>query len=144
MTDKFIELADGFFVAPQITPDDVREAAAQGVKVIINNRPDGEEFGQPKGAEIEAAAKACGINYVAIPMAGMNFTEGCLDTFDKAVSASEGPVLAYCRTGTRSTVLRACAKARAGAPAMEILQEAANAGYNISGIAPRLAALARG
>ena len=41
MTDKFIELADGFFVAPQITPDDVREAAAQGVKVIINNRPDG-------------------------------------------------------------------------------------------------------
>ena len=67
-----------------------------------------------------------------------------LDAFDKAVSAGQGAVLAYCRTGTRSTVLRACAKARAGAPAMEILQEAANAGYNISGIAPRLAALARG
>lgn len=142
MAPTFIKLADGFFVAPQIRPGDVAAANDLGVTLIINNRPDGEELGQPKGAEIEAAARAAGLDYVAIPVSGMGIGPGHLDAFDAAVSGCKGGVLAYCRSGTRSTVLRAFARARAGDPVDDIINEAADAGYNIAGQRRVLEALA--
>src|SRR5690606_11148109 len=63
MSGKFKPLAEGFWVAPQIEPGDIAAAKALGVRVIINNRPDGEEPGQPDGAAIEQAAKAAGLAY---------------------------------------------------------------------------------
>ena len=143
MAGKFIELAEGFLVAPQIAPDDVAAAAARGVRLIISNRPDGEEPGQPKNADIAAAAEAAGVAFVSIPVGGAGVGEDHLDRFDAALAEIDGPVLAYCRTGTRSTVLRALARARAGADAGDIMSEAAAAGYNLSNIAPRLEALSR-
>ncbi|HCK84218.1 MAG TPA: hypothetical protein DHW63_06795, partial [Hyphomonadaceae bacterium] len=71
VTGQFVPLADDYLVSPQIGPEDIAAAKALGVTLIINNRPDGEEFGQPKGAEIEAAAKAASLAYVAIPVRGM-------------------------------------------------------------------------
>lgn len=133
MTPNFIRLADGFFVSPQIGPEDVAAAKGLGVTLIINNRPDGEEFGQPKSAEIEAAARAAGLDYVAIPVSGMGIGPAHLDAFDAAISAHTGGILAFCRSGTRSTVLRAFARARAGEPVEKIVGEAAEAGYNIVG-----------
>lgn len=141
MASDFIKLADGFFVAPQITPADVETARAVGITLIINNRPDGEETGQPEGAAIAAAAAAAGIAYVAIPVSGAGIGPEHLDAFDRAVAGAEGGVLAYCRSGTRSTVLRAMANARAGEPVDSIIDEAAEAGYNIAGQRRALEAL---
>lgn len=141
MASGFIKLADGFFVAPQITPADVETARAVGITLIINNRPDGEETGQPEGAAIAAAAAAAGIAYVAIPVSGAGIGPEHLDAFDRAVREAGGGVLAYCRSGTRSTVLRAMANARAGEPVDSIIDEAAEAGYNIAGQRRALEAL---
>lgn len=143
MSGKFIRLTDDFWVSPQITERDVEEAAKLGVKLIVNNRPDGEQLGQPKGAEIEAAAARHGVDYVAIPIGGMGVSAADIDKFDEAVGKVSGPVLAFCRSGTRSTILRALAKARAGAAPEDLLKEASWAGFNLSGIAPNLAALSR-
>lgn len=141
MAAKFISLAEGFFVSPQIRPEDIADVKALGVTLIINNRPDREEPGQPKGADIEAAASAAGISYFAIPVAGMSIGSPELDAFDEAVAGNDGAVLAFCRSGTRSTVLWAYARARAGVAADEIIGEAAKAGYHIAGQKSALIAL---
>lgn len=142
MSPIFRPLAENFFVAPQIAPEDLRAAAAQGVTLVINNRPDGEEPGQPAGADIEAAAKAAGLAYVAIPIrAADQIVPADLDAFDAALSNNDGAVLAFCRSGARSTVLRAYARARAGEPAEAIIAEAAAAGYDLAPLAGRLRAL---
>lgn len=141
VTGHFIPLAADYFVSPQIAPDDVAAAKALGVTLIVNNRPDGEEFGQPKSADIEAAAKAAGISYAAIPVRGMAIGPAEISALEGALSAREGKVLAFCRTGTRSTVLRAYLRASKGDVADEIIEEAAAAGYNIAGQKGALTAL---
>ncbi|MEO0400246.1 MAG: TIGR01244 family sulfur transferase [Pseudomonadota bacterium] len=140
MATPFIPLTETFFVAPQITAEDLDAARASGVSLIINNRPDHEEPGQPLGATIEAAAKALGLDYVAVPVGAAGISERDLDAFDEAIAATSGAVLAYCRSGTRSTILRAMARARAGTPIDALIQEAANAGYNLEGHRPLLEA----
>lgn len=142
MAGKFKELSEGFWVSPQIHADDLKEAAAMGVKLIINNRPDNEEPGQPSAAELEKAARALGIDYVSIPFRGANMTDAQIAEFETAVANATGPVLAYCRSGTRSTAIRALALAKAGRNIADILDEAAEAGYDLSGLAPRLDAIA--
>ena len=138
-TMAFIELADGFFVAPQLTPESVDAAASAGVRLIINNRPDNEEPGQPAGADIEAAAASAGISYVAIPIGRMGVSAAHLDQFDAAL-AEGGPVLAFCRSGMRSTIVRAMARARAGDDLNALISEAGDAGYDIRGQKPLLEA----
>ena len=133
MSNSFIKLAEGFFVSPQITPAEVSQAKADGITLIVNNRPDGEEAGQPDGETIAAAASEAGIKYVAIPVGPMGINEAMLDAFAGALDGNDGAVLAYCRSGTRSTMLRALNEARAGRDADEIIAEARAAGYDISG-----------
>lgn len=142
MAGKFKELSDGFWASPQIYEDDVREAAAMGVTLIINNRPDNEEPGQPSAAEIGAIARALGIEYISIPFQRANVTDEQVTAFDAAIARAKGPVLAYCRSGTRSTAIRALTLAKAGRNIADIIEEAAEAGYDISGLAPRLHAIA--
>lgn len=144
VTARFTPLAGDFYVSPQIRPEDIADAKALGVTLIINNRPDGEEFGQPNGAEIEAAARAAGVSYIAIPVSGMSIGSSQLNAFDKAIAGNDGPVLAFCRSGTRSTVLRAYARARAGDPVDDIIKDAAKAGYDIAGQKAALIALGAG
>ena len=142
MNPKFRTLTETFFVAPQIDANDLEDAAAMGVKLIINNRPDGEETGQPATAEMKKAAEALGLSYVAIPVSGVaGIRPSDLDAFDAAVRSAKGPVLAHCKSGARSTVVRAMARARAGAEIGAILEEATEAGYDLSGLAVQLAAL---
>lgn len=120
-------------VAGQIRPEQVAEARAAGVGMIVNNRPDGEEPGQPPHAEIEAAARAAGIAYRHIPVAG-GFSQPQVDAMVEAIDAAEGKLLAFCRSGTRSTFLWALARAQAGDAAEEIEAKAASAGYDLSPI----------
>lgn len=123
-------MTDALWVAPQIRAEDVATAAAMGVKTLINNRPDGEAPGQPTGAEMKAAAEAAGLAYVAIPVDRRGLSADHLDAWD---AAGDGPILAYCRSGTRSITLWGHAAARQGGDIDEIISLAANAGYDLRG-----------
>jgi uncharacterized protein (TIGR01244 family) len=120
-------------VAGQILPSEVAGLAAAGVTLIVNNRPDGEEPGQPEAAEIEAAARAAGIGYRHIPIAGGFNMDDVLAMAD-ALEEAPGEVLAFCKSGTRSTFLWALARAERGAAADEIVAAAAAAGYDLAPI----------
>ena len=135
-------LNDRVAVAPQITPDDVAAIAAAGYVTIVNNRPDGEEPGQPTGAAIRAAAEAAGLTYATVPVGQMGIGEAQLDAMAAALAGADGPVLAYCRSGTRSCHLWALAAARAGRDPALVVGQAAGAGYDLAGLRPTLDALA--
>ena len=138
----FRRLDDSISVSPQISPGQVADAAAAGVTMIINNRPDGEDHGQPSGAEIESAAAAAGLAYRAIPVTQAGFSGPQLDAMNAALAEAGGPVLAYCRSGTRSTNLWALARARLGESPNVLSAKAADAGYDLSAIRPMMDALA--
>ncbi len=133
-------LTDELAVSGQITADDVARISAAGFRSIVCNRPDGEAADQTPFSEIEAAAKACGIEIVWQPVDGRQVTDDDGVKFGEIVAGLEVPVLAYCRTGTRCTVLWSLAEAQRR-PILEIVAMAAEAGYNVAPLALRLEAL---
>jgi uncharacterized protein (TIGR01244 family) len=133
MTD-FRKVTDGFSVAPQIELDDIARAKAEGFVLVINNRPDGEQPGQPTSAEMEAAAKAAGIAYVHIPVRGGPTPEQ-VDIEQRLLADTAGPVLAYCRSGTRSIVTWSIGQALAEERSRgELIELGSEAGYDLSGV----------
>lgn len=139
----FRKIDDKTFASPQIELADVAEAQALGIGMIINNRPEDESPDQTPGAEIEAAAKAAGIAYVAIPVTHAGFSMPQVEAMQAALAeAGDKPVLAYCRSGTRSTLLWALAQARSGMAPDVIASHAAGAGYDVSPIMPQIDFLA--
>jgi uncharacterized protein (TIGR01244 family) len=127
----FRRIDQSIFVYGQLQPDDVALAQAAGIRLIVNNRPDGEAVGQPSGAEIEAAAKAAGIGYRAIPVSG-GVTPELVAAMREALESADGPALAYCAAGTRSTYLWALARAQAGDDPDDIVAKAAGAGFDLT------------
>lgn len=97
-------LTPTFAISPQIAVADIAAIKAQGFAALINNRPDGEEEGQPTHAEIEAAAHAAGLGYVHIPVAG-TLTPEAIAATQQALATLPQPILAFCRSGARSTYL---------------------------------------
>ncbi len=141
----FRPITDSFIASPQITVDEVAEAASMGVRIIINNRPEGESDDQTSGPDIEAAAHAAGLDYVAIPVTHAGFSMPQLEAMQAALaSAGSEPVLAYCRSGTRSTLLWALAQAKSGMAPARIATAAARGGYDIAPIRAMVEALAAG
>lgn len=138
----FRKVTEGVFASPQIGVAEVAEAAAMGVTLVINNRPEDESDDQTPGAEIEAAARAAGLDYLAIPVTHAGFSEGQVAAMAEALANSEGSVLAYCRSGTRSTLLWALAEASRGGDPETIAAHAAQAGYDIGSIRPLVDMLA--
>ena len=132
------KIDDTISVAPQITYTDVAEAARLGFRTLVANRPDKEEFGQPAMADIEAAALENGMTWVYMPVESGNILDEDVDRFGAMIQDSEKPVLAFCRSGTRCTVLWALNAVRTS-PAQDIFDKARSAGYDISGLAPRMA-----
>lgn len=130
----FAKITDSVFASPQIDTDAVAEAKAMGIVAIINNRPEGESPDQTPGDEIEAAARAAGLDYVAIPVTHAGFAAWQVDAMGEALGRAQGPVLAYCRSGTRSTLLWALARAKAGDNPGVIAAQAQAAGYDVSPI----------
>ena len=128
----FRQLSDTVFASPQIGLAEVAEAKAMGIALIINNRPEGESDDQTPGDEIAAAAQAAGIAYVAIPVTHAGFSEAQVATMAESLARTQGPVLAYCRSGTRSTLLWALAEASRGANPTNLAAQAGRAGYDIS------------
>ena len=129
----FRRIDEKVLVAGQLRPEDIAVAAAQGVTTIVNNRPDDEEPWQPSGAEIEAAARAAGLDYRHMPIAG-GFSQPQVEAMAETLAAAKGTLLAFCRSGARSTYLWALARAHAGDAADEIEAKAASAGYDLSSI----------
>ncbi|MBN9480834.1 MAG: TIGR01244 family phosphatase [Bordetella sp.] len=124
-------------VSPQIQPEDIPTAAAQGYRAIISNRPDGEEPGQPMTEDIRAAAEAAGLSFVHIPIRGGAMAPDDAARFKAALAELPQPILGYCRSGTRTTFLWALSQA-GERPAQEIVALAAAAGYDVSPLGPRL------
>lgn len=139
----FRQLTDKVYASPQIGPEQIGAAKALGIAVIVNNRPEGESDDQTPGPQIAAAAHAAGIEYVAIPVTQAGFSEAQVGAMRQALDkAGDAPVLAYCRSGTRSTLLWALAEASAGADPENLSRAAADAGYDLGPIAPLLDMLA--
>lgn len=129
----FRRIDERTLVTGQIRAEDLASAKAEGVTMIVNNRPDGEEPGQPSAADIEAAAGAAGLGYRHIPVSS-GFSPGQVAAMAAALEAAEGPVLAFCRSGTRSAFLWALARAEAGDDGEELIRKAAAAGYDLTPI----------
>jgi uncharacterized protein (TIGR01244 family) len=142
MTLSIRQVTQNVSVAPQIAPEDVAAIKAAGFTAIVNNRPDDEEAGQPSGDAIRAAAENAGLAYTAIPVTQAGFSHPQLDAMSAALAAANGPVLAYCRSGTRSCNLWALAEAKAGGDPALLADQGAAAGYDLGGIRPMLDALA--
>ncbi len=97
------QIDEGYAVSGQISPDDVRDIAAAGYHTIICNRPNGEAPDQPDFTEIEKVAEKAGISVYYIPVVSGQLTQDDVDAMADALAQAEGPVLAYCRSGARST-----------------------------------------
>lgn len=135
-------LSDKVLASPQIGVDDIAAARAQGVTTIVNNRPEGESEDQVPGHAIEQAARAAGMTYHAIPITHAGFSLPQVEAFAQALETSEGRVLAYCRSGTRSTLLWALAEAKRGAEPAAIAEAAAGAGYDVGPVRAAMDAFA--
>ncbi len=140
----FRKLSDTVFASPQIGLSEIESAKAQGIAMIVNNRPEGEADDQTPGPEIEAAAKGAGMDYVAIPITHAGFSEAQVQAMTDALESAKGPILAYCRSGTRSTLLWSLAEASRGGNPSKIAAQAAEAGYDISPVRAMVDMLAAG
>lgn len=133
----FRKVTDDFSVAPQIGVDDIAAAADQGFVLVINNRPDGEAPDQPTSAQMAAAAAAAGVDYIHIPVRGGPSLEQ-VEAVEAAIAEAKGPVLAFCRSGTRSIVTWSLGQARTGARERgELVQLGEEAGYDLSSVLAR-------
>ena len=129
------QLDDKTMVSGQIDPATLPDLAAQGVTLIINNRPDHEDPGQPTSAEMETAAKACGITYRHVPIArGMGPSD--IEAMRAALKESgDGKTLAFCRSGSRSVLAWAVAKSEDGVSREELERCADQAGFSLAPVA---------
>ena len=128
------QLDDKVLVSGQITPPEVAALVDQGVTMLINNRPDGEEPDQPLGVEIEEAAQSAGLDYRAIPIIrGIGPADA--EAMQEAINAAKGKVFAFCRTGTRSSLAWALAMNEEGMPREEIERRLTSAGVDPTPIA---------
>lgn len=108
---KLVKLSEGIAVSGQIGPEHVAEIAAAGYRVLINNRPDGEEPGQPSSAAIAAAAELAGLVYHYLPITAASFPGPDVERMGQLFDNSGGPVVAYCRSGTRCANLWVASRA---------------------------------
>jgi sulfide:quinone oxidoreductase len=130
-------LTPALSVSPQLTEADIAQAARDGFRAIIDNRPDGEEPGQVSAADMERLAAAHGMAFAHVPVVPGKIGDEDVARMADALSRLDAPVLAYCRTGTRSTSLWALSQAGT-LPADTILRTASDAGYDLTALRPRL------
>lgn len=98
-------ITENFAVSPQVTADEIADIGAAGYRVVICNRPDGEEPGQPAASDIAAACDAAGLAFHHLPFQGPNLAPQLIDEFRDVVQNADGPVFAYCRSGQRCAYL---------------------------------------
>lgn len=142
MTD-FTRVTDDFYVAGQLSAQDLKQAAGEGFRRVISNRPDGEAPGQMSSREAAKAAADAGLAYYSLPFSGPPPAE-MIEATQALLDDGEGPTLAFCRTGTRSITVWALAQAKAGLKSPdELIELARAAGYDLSAQRPALERLAQ-
>jgi uncharacterized protein (TIGR01244 family) len=129
------QLDEKTYVAGQIAPEDVPALKGLGVTLIVNNRPDNEDAGQPESDDIEAAAKAAGIDYRHVPIArGMGPSD--IEAMREAInSVTDGKLFAFCRSGNRSALAWAVARSEDGVSRAELDRMANEAGFDLGPVA---------
>ncbi|HEX8839376.1 MAG TPA: TIGR01244 family sulfur transferase [Sphingomicrobium sp.] len=129
------QLDDKVMVSGQVAPHEIAGLAEQGITVLVNNRPDGEEPGQPLAGDIEAAASAAGITYHYVPiMRGIGPAD--VQVMQQAMQQAEGgKLLAFCRSGTRSALAIGLAKREGGTSSEEVQRCLTDAGFDPGPIA---------
>jgi uncharacterized protein (TIGR01244 family) len=132
---KIVKLTESIAVSAQITPENVAAIAAAGYKVLVNNRPDGEEANQPGNTDIAAAAKAAGMEYHYMPITAGNFPGPDFGRMRTLLDDTARPVLAFCRSGTRCTNLWVASKD--GASRERARVQALQLGYDLGMSTPR-------
>jgi sulfide:quinone oxidoreductase len=109
---RVLELAPQVYVSGQLFADDLKLAANQGVRSVMNNRPDDESMGQPKSADLAKIAEDLGMTFVHVPVVSGRLTEQNVQDFQLACDKLERPLLIFCRSGARSTMLWQMVEAR--------------------------------
>ena len=134
MTDKR-HFDEQIVVSGQISPAEVAELKAEGFAMLINNRPDDEDVGQPSAAEIEAAAESAGLAYRHVPIRrGMGPSD--IEDMSEAISeAGDGKIFAFCRSGNRSSLVSALARRKQGVAVDKVVECLRNAGADPAPIA---------
>ena len=129
------EIAPGLAIAAQPEPSDIAGLAETGFKTLINNRPDGEEPAQMPMAVGRDKAKRHGLAYVYIPVTSSTITTADVAAFERALEASPKPIVAHCRSGTRTYLLWATGQALGGkADPAKLVADAAAKGYDIKSL----------
>ena len=136
-------LTPTYAVSPQIDPEDVPAIAAAGYRTILCNRPDMEVPPSHRADAVRAAAEAAGLTFVENPFTNGMLTEAIVESQARAIGGEGGPVLAYCASGTRSTILWLLVSAMEGGDIDAALEAAGRAGYMLDGMRPQLEALQR-
>lgn len=137
MAMQIHKITENYAVSPQIRPADIADASELGYTAIVNNRPDGEGLGQPKSDVLAAEAEALGVAYFHIPVKKGDLNAGHVDALKTVMAQADGPVLAFCASGMRSSMVWALSQ-NGEMGADSIVQAVAEAGYDISPLKPKL------
>jgi sulfide:quinone oxidoreductase len=135
------KLTDQLSVSPQVALEEIVKLSALGFKSVICNRPDKESDDQPTMSAVESAVKAAGLTWQHQPVVSGNITDQDVTDFTQLMAKLPQPVFAFCRTGTRCSILWALSQVNTMS-VDDILNTAAEAGYNLGDQQPRLEALA--
>ncbi|NPD70080.1 TIGR01244 family phosphatase [Lichenicola cladoniae] len=136
----FKRLSASFSASPQLSAADVAAAADAGFRTIIDSRPDAEDADQPSAEDMEAIAQSHGLDFAHIPVTtAIGIDESDIAQMRAAISKSPGPVLGYCRTGTRAAMMWALSQVGETSPEM-LMKASADAGFDLSAIKSRLVA----
>ena len=141
-TPELAPLAPGLSVTGRLDVPDVEALAGAGVRTIVNNRPDGEDRGQLPAAEARRVAESHGLAYHHIPITAATLSRADVDAFAAVLRAAPPPVVAHCRSGTRSALLWALVRMREGADPLSLVAEADRHGIDIANL-PAVAARLR-
>jgi uncharacterized protein (TIGR01244 family) len=136
---RLMELAPGLTAAGALSADNIEALAASGVKTIINNRPDNEDPGQLPAEEAQRLCASHGIAYHHIPFVAATLTTADIDAFESVLMKASHPMVAHCRSGTRSTMIWALTRMRQGDDPAALVALGAKNGVDISAL-PMLAA----
>jgi uncharacterized protein (TIGR01244 family) len=142
MAPQLFSLTPGLSVAGRLDRPDIEALGRAGVRTIVNNRPDGEDPGQLPAAEARRLAEALGIVYHHIPITAATLSRADVDAFAATLRDAAAPVVAHCRSGTRSTLLWALSRMREGADPLALVADAARYGIDIASL-PAVAARLR-
>lgn len=136
------QITPRYSVSPQIIPEDFRAIAEAGFRRVICNRPDSENPAELQSDAMRVAAEAAGLEFEVLPLTHQTMTPDNIAVQDRLVAEASGPVLAYCASGTRCTVIWSLGRAMADEMSTDdILKTAADAGYQLDGLRPTLDAI---